>query len=336
MGKGKKIILSISVILIVLSAIGLLSFKSMTKPVDSGNSKPILIDIPMGSSVDKIADILKENNIIKNVTAFKIKMRFSGKFENLKAGTYELNKSMNNDDVILALTSGKTGNGYVTIPEGYDMKNIAKRLSEKGIMTEKEFYDEAKNGTFDYAFLKSAPKNENMLEGYLYPETYNFSKEMSSKQVLNIMLSEFDKKFTDDMERDMKKSGLDYNQIVTMASIIQKEAGSESEMPKIASVFYNRLKINMPLQSCSTVQYVLGKTKPKLSVADTRTPSPYNTYLHKNLPPGPICSPGAAALKAAIYPAKTDYIYFLAKGDGTTLFHKDYKEFLKDKEKYIK
>jgi UPF0755 protein len=123
--------------------------------------------------------------------------------------------------------------------------------------------------------------------------------------------------------------------IVTLASIIEREARIPEDRPVIASVFYNRLKINMPLQSCATVQYILGEQKPVLSIKDTQIESPYNTYLNPGLPPGPIASPGADSIKAALYPADTDYLYFLAKGDGSTVFSSTYDQFLKDKAKYI-
>lgn len=335
MGKGKKILISLIIILLIIGAL-FIGFKWQSGPVEKGNTGIVSINIPSGSSSDKISDILEENNLIKSSVVFKLNLKISGKAGEMKAGNYQLNKGMSNRDIIDILCKNKINSGYVTIPEGYTTRQIAERLESKGITSKEDFYNEVKNQKFDYEFLKDAPTGENRLEGFLFPETYDFHGGMSAEATIKTMLSQFDKKFTADMRSDMKKSGLTFNQVVTMASIVQKEAGSIAEMPKIAGVFYNRLKIKMPLQSCSTVQYVLGKTKPRLSIKDTRTKSPYNTYLNKGLPPGPICCPGTAALKAAIHPEKNDYLYFLAKGDGTTIFHKDYNKFLKDKDKYIK
>lgn len=331
MGKGKKIV--IAIIIAVLAA-GLLLFgifKFQSAAVDKSSTENVSVQIPMGSTAGSIANMLEEKDLIKSSAVFKINLRLSGKSADIKAGNYSFTKQMDNDEIINIITSGVSTGDSVTIPEGYTVKDIASRLASKGIVTEQEFLSEIKTGKFNYDFLDGSGN----LEGYLYPNTYNFHKGMSAHEIIDVMLKEFDKKMDDSIEKEMKSKNLDYNKVVTMASIVQKEAGSVSEMPKIASVFYNRLKIKMPLQSCSTVQYVLGKTKPKLTIKDTRTPSPYNTYINKDLPPGPICSPGLDAIKAAISPAKTEYLYFLAKGDGTTVFHKDYNEFLKDKEKYI-
>jgi UPF0755 protein len=149
------------------------------------------------------------------------------------------------------------------------------------------------------------------------------------------MLYQFSKVFTEESKARARELGMSVRELITLASIIEREAQVSEDRPVIASVFYNRLKIGMPLQSCATVQYILGEQKPVLSIEDTRIESPYNTYLISGLPPGPIASPGAESIQAALYPADTKYLFFLAKGDGSHAFSETYEQFLRDKAKYI-
>ena len=186
--------------------------------------------------------------------------------------------------------------------------------------------------------MKDAQKGKNHLEGYLFPSTYQVAPKADEEQIITTMLNQFDTVFTDEYKARAKKLGYTENQIIIIASIIEKEAQVDEDRPKIASVIYNRLDDGMNLQMCSTVQYILGKAKPVLSVADTKIDSPYNTYIHSGLPKGPICSPGEASIKAALYPAKTDYMYFVVseKLDGSHNFSKSYSKFEKDTRAYEK
>ena len=216
----------------------------------------------------------------------------------------------------------------VVIPEGYELREIAQTLEKNGIVTASEFYDTMLTADFNYSFLKDVPKNEHYLEGYLFPATYDFTKDMSAETVINTMLKRFEKMLKAEYLKDIEKSGLTLRETVILASVIEREAAKDSERAKVSSVFYNRLKINMPLQSCATVEYILEERKGVLSVQDTKIVSPYNTYLNYGLPIGPIASPGEESFKAAIYPEKTDYLYFVADGTGGHTFSKTYDQHL--------
>ena len=189
---------------------------------------------------------------------------------------------------------------------------------------------------FDYSFLDDSVQGESRLEGFLFPDTYSVPKGSNEKFIINEMLKRFDEIYTPDMRKKAKKMGYTDREIVTVASIIERETVLDDERAKVASVIYNRLDKNMKLQMCSCVQFLLGKQKHFLDENDISIESPYNTYIYEGLPPGPIACPGKASLEAALNPAKTDYIYFVVsdKGDGSMKFSKDYDEFLKNKEDY--
>jgi UPF0755 protein len=186
----------------------------------------------------------------------------------------------------------------------------------------------------DYEFLKDKPGGGN-LEGFLFPDTYIFFKDASAVSIINRMLLNFDEKLSGEMKGDIEKSGHSIYEVVTMASILEKEVKTKEDMKIASGIFWDRMEFGMPLQSCATVAYVLGKEKKQYSYDDTRTPSPYNTYINKGLPPGPIDNPGINALNAAIYPTKTDYIYFLTDPEtGKTIFSKTIEEHEANKVKY--
>jgi len=216
----------------------------------------------------------------------------------------------------------------VTLPEGLTLKETATKFAQatKGSISETEFMAAATAGGYDYAFLKGAESGN--LEGFLFPNTYNVESNTTARQAIDMMLTEF-KKETDDLEWSRAASlGVTPYQVVTAGSIIEKEVKFAEERPLVASVIYNRLKQKMKLGMCSTVLYALGYWKPKLSDKDTQVDSPYNTYRIDGLPPAPICNPGFESIRAALYPASTNNIYFLVtSADGHQSFTADYKQF---------
>jgi UPF0755 protein len=242
---------------------------------------------------------------------------------------------MSMEEIMKILIAGKAETVRFTIPEGYDIKRTTEKLAGEGLINADVFAKEIESGQFDYRFLTDAPVGPNRLEGFLFPETYEIFANANEHDIIDKMLYQFDKVFTDEYYKRAEELGMSVREVITLASIIEREARVPEDRPIIASVFYNRMKIDMPLQSCATVQYILGEQKAVLSIKDTKIESPYNTYLHTGLPPGPIASPGADSIKAALYPAETDYLYFLAKGDGSHAFSSTYDQFLKDKAKYI-
>lgn len=338
MKNSKKIIGAIVLILALAVAGGFFLFNSWASPYDSNNTSEQLIDIPQGSSTYDIGYILEEKGIIKDAKGFRYYSKIKGFDGKFLAGKYALSPSMSADEIANILISGKTSANFATIPEGYHVNQIAEALEKQGVVSAKDFLYEAEHGKFDYDFIDDSIKGPERLEGFLFPDTYQFETGADAHAVIDTMLKNFDGKFTKEYRNKAKKMGYSVREMVTIASIIERETQKSDERPKVASVIYNRLEIDMPLQMCSTVQFILGEQKAVLSEADTRLESPYNTYLYGGLPEGPICSPGLESIKAALNPADTNYLYFVVseKLDGSQNFSSDYQKFEKDKEAYYK
>ena len=224
----------------------------------------------------------------------------------------------------------------VTFPEGTNAKQMADILKNKGFDGDK-FLNVAKSGSgakTDYEFLQDKPQKAS-LEGFLFPDTYIFWRDASSESIVSRMLLNFDEKLTSEMCDDIKKQNRTIFEVVTMASILEKEVKTPEDMKIVSGIFWDRIEVGQPLQSCATIAYVLGKEKKQYSYEDTRTPSPYNTYINRGLPPGPINNPGLVAINAAIYPKETDYNYFLTDPEtGKTIFSKTIDEHEQNKTKY--
>ena len=203
----------------------------------------------------------------------------------------------------------------VTIPEGFEARHIAEKLESMGLADKKEFLRLLDEGEFDFAFIDKISRNENRLEGYLFPATYELLVGESEYSIITKMLKAFEDRIVPIYEKSGTKYSLD--EIVTMASLIEREAANDKERGKVASVFYNRLDIGMTLGSCATVQYIIKERKDVLSNSDIKIKSPYNTYINRGLPVGPIASAGEMSFMAALYPEDTDYLYFAAKADGS-------------------
>lgn len=323
--------------LLLFAGAGFLVFLQQgAQPVDPQSGDSVVLEIPQGSGTESIANLLEENGLIKSKMVFRIKSKLSGYDGDFKAGTYTFSPSMEMGKIMDIILSGRSVGKTFRIIEGLTIEQIGESLEEQGIVTKEAFLDEAANGEFDYPFMEYLPAGKNRLEGFLFPNQYEAPLDASAHQIINIMLNQFDKVFP---ESDYPKAGdlgMDVYDIVIVASLIEREVREDAERPLVASVVYNRLSIGMKLEFCSTVQYILGEPQAVLSIADTQIKSPYNTYLNPDLPPGPICSPGEAAIRAALEPADTDYLYFVLKSkDATTHnFSATYAQFLKDKEAY--
>ena len=302
--------------------------------VDSSDTSILLIEIPKGSSANSIADILIENDLIQNTFVFKEVSKETGADVKFQAGIYELSRSMVLNDIIEKIASG---DAYIetvtfTIPEGFEQVQIIERLVAKELVNRDVFIETLKTGEFNYAFLEGVDR-ELLLEGFLFPDTYEIKVGSSEVEIINIMLNKFNEVFKEEYYAQLDVLGVDMNELITMASIIEREAMWDIERPVISSVFYNRINIRMPLQSCATVQYVLGERKEFLSIADTQIESEYNTYVNAGLPPSPIASPGEKSIIAALYPADTNFLYFVTKetNDGSHYFSATYEQHLEYK-----
>lgn len=332
----KKILIAVICVAVIIVAGAVFYITGLGKALDSNDTQTVSVIISSGSSTGQIGHILEEEGIISSADKFKIWSRIKGYDSRYKAGTYTLSPSMDFQKIADIIVSGKVTTVNFTIPEGYTIYQTASAIAAKGLGDYDTLVSLIEAGDFEYDFLKDAQNNKNKLEGYLFPNTYTVDEGMNEEQIIKVMLDQFEKQ----PYKVYAESGSSYslNDIITVASIIERECKVDEERPLVASVIYNRLAKGMPLQMCSTVQYVLGKQKEVLTYADTRIESPYNTYTNTGLPPGPICSPGLAAIKAALNPADTDYLYFVLseKLDGTSNFSSDYAQFEKDKAAYDK
>jgi UPF0755 protein len=295
-------------------------------------------EIKSGERTKDISKHLEESGFVKSDIYFNYYIWKTGDKGKIQAGKYELRGSMTIPEIVQVLSVGEVVSSEVrvTFPEGTNMKDMAEILKQKGFDSD-SFLNVAQSGTgakTDYQFLSDRPGKDS-LEGFLFPDTYIFFRDASAANIVSRMLLNFDEKLTSEMRSDLQKNGHSVYEIVTMASILEKEVKTPEDMKIASGIFWDRIEAGMPLQSCATIAYVLGKEKKQYSFDDTRTPSPYNTYLNKGLPPGPIDNPGMKALRAAIYPAKTDYTYFLTDAEtGKTIFSKTIEEHNANKVKY--
>lgn len=323
--------------LIVLFVIGLACtaapyylYRNLLEPVAVQNKTEHLVVIPKGASTTKIATILKTDKLIKNVEVFKIYCKLNKLDGKFKAGKFSINQSMTTPEIAKKIISGNAKYGIVkiTIPEGYELRMMAKKFEESGLCSSADFLKAANSKDYDFAFVRDMPKRKNQLEGYLFPDTYEFYKDVTPEQIVNRMLNRFAEVYNNNYKTQAEKRKLTTDQVIIMASIIEREAKMDNERKTVSSVFYNRIKKGIRLQSCATVQYILKERKAVLTFKDTHIASPYNTYQNDGLPPGPIASPGLKSIEAALYPDKTDYLYFVARNDGTSVFTKTYAEHL--------
>ena len=292
----------------------ILFLTAISFPLVENSTIQKIIDIPSGTNAKEIVHILEKNEIIrKNNYLFIILIKLSKLEDKLKFGEYNLSPSLNMLQILNKLARGEIVVYKITIPEGYNSIQIAELLDKKEIV-EKE------------SFLKLVKYGEKSWEGYLFPDTYEVPKKYGAENMLKLMLSNFEQVAVDNkLINKAEQTGFTMDEIITLASIIEKEAKFAEEKKQISSVFHNRLKSGMKLQSCATIQYILGKPKEKLEESDLEIESPYNTYLYKGLPPGPICNPGIDSIIAALEPANEDYLFFVllfyaSKANGNESF----------------
>ncbi len=306
----------------------------------ASSGQPVTFVVAENESVNSVASRLQDAGLIRSGTYFKIKMRLSNADSKLKAGRFTLEKGMSVNQIINALTTASNVQVInVRFQEGWRTEQFAEQLVQDGlIQTTDQFTQAIQNGTWNYDFLASRP-NTTSLDGFLFPDTYQFRADATPDDIINTMLQNYEKRVPTSEQAKAQALGLNLYQVMIVASIVEREAVVPEERPIIASVYYNRLKKNMPLQADPTVQYAIGKSGdwwPQVKPSDLTVQSPYNTYQNPGLPPGPICNPSLASIQAALNPAKTDYLYFVAKGDGSGehVFAKTYDEQLQNIKKY--
>lgn len=303
----------------------------------------IRVTIDKGMKANKVAEELEKNGLIRNSFLFSAWLKLEGEGSKFQAGEYEMHRGMTREEIVAMLNSGRTVAGETirfTIPEGFTVAQIADRLAKAGYVDKNAFLaamSEPEQVTGS-VWTKDIPKDADLrypLEGYLFPETYELKKGATVADIVNRMASELDVKLNelpDDWQSVMQERNLTMHEVLTIASLVEREVVVDSERPIVASVIENRLKKKMPLQIDATIQYLLDKQKEKLTEDDLKVDSPYNTYKHTGLPPGPIASPSLKSIEAVLYPADTDYLYYVTKKDGSNehLFASTYKQHQKN------
>ncbi len=320
----------------IIAVAGVVFFVSAVSSPAEKQSQPVYFIIKSGEGVNLISTHLKEAGLIKNKFVFETYVwlkKAEGKFQ---AGSYQLDKTMNVRNLTKALISGEaiSNEAEITIIEGWRSDQIADYLAERGLVGKEEFLTAIKieNWQNKYDFLADVETDD--VEGFLFPDTYRIFVDAGAEDIIKKMLDNFDRRVDEKIRQDIATQGKTVAEIVTLASVIQKESPVE-DMPKVADVFLKRLADNIGLQSDATVNYITGKKDLRPSLADLEIDSPYNTYKYRGLPPGPIANPGLAAIKAAVYPESNPYYYFLHGKDGKTYFAKTYEEHQRNISEYL-
>lgn len=309
----KKNVFLIVFIILFLSVL-YIAFE-MLAPTASG-SKNSEIEIPAGSTFRQAVDILAANKLIRDKKVFIFFGRLTGADRKIRAGYYSLWNAMSPLDILRILRKGRIIEYEVTILEGDSLLEMGDKFSESGIMSKEVLARLSRDQEFLEAHEIDAPS----VEGYVFPDTYKIPKGIKPEDALGLMVRRMREKYSSELAARAEEMGITENQVLTLASIIEKEAVVDSERPIISAVYHNRLKRNMPLQADPTSIYGIKSSKEKITRADLQRKTPYNTYQSKGLPPGPIASPGLKSITAALYPAKVDYLYFVAQDDRTHKF----------------
>ena len=279
-------------------------------PKDFSLVEEKLFLIEKGQNLFQIGENLEKESLIKNRFLFDFYVLTKGAQGKLQAGEYFFSPSMNTTEITKKIISGDVAKIVVTIPEGFTVKQIEERLN-----------------------LKLPGEN---LEGFLFPDTYQFPLRVSGEEVVKKMRDNFDKKLTPDLKKEIQRQGKTISEIITMASLIEKEVSKNEDKELVSGILWKRLKNNIPLQVDATITYITGKRTTKISKEETQIDSPYNTYKYLGFPPGPICNPGIDSIKAAIYPKNSEYWYYLSTPEGKTIFSKTLEEHNIAKEKYLR
>lgn len=326
--KGFNYVMLVVICALVLTIIAVILANDVLALTDGDQVATVVVT--EGMDTGDIAKLLKEEGVIRYPWLFRLFSAVTKNDGKYQFGTFDLNTSQDYLSLVSTLkhrpSSAETV--WVTIPEGKELREIFAALEENGVCSADDLYKAMETETFDFEFLKDVPQRENYLEGYLFPDTYEFYKDEKPASVLKKFLRNFANKYDEDCETRAAEVGMTMDQVITLASIVEREASGDADRGLVASVFLNRLKSDAYpyLQSCATVQYVLKERKAVLSIADTKIDSPYNTYLYKGLPVGPIASPGKASIEAVLWPDTSDYYFFVLGENGQHIFSRTLEE----------
>ncbi|MDP4095229.1 endolytic transglycosylase MltG [Paenibacillus sp. P96] len=330
-------------ILLLLVAGAVFYFRQMMQPVQS-QAETVAFTVEQGMGSSQIADLLEKKGLIRNSTVFKAYLKFTEQGRGFQAGNYEAQPGATFKELIAKLSSGDVVPEEMirfTVPEGYTVLQIADRLQQEGIVDKDEFLKLANDPVqFNMPLLEYTPEDKSLrykLEGYLFPETYELPKDSTVKDIMTAMLEQTQKELDSipDLQQKLEERQETVHELLTVASLVEREVVVDQERPIVAGIIYNRLEKGQKLEIDATVQYMLDKQKERLLFKDLRVDSPYNTYTNEGLPAGPIASPSLGSIQAVLEPAETDYFFYVTKKDGSRehLFAKTYQEHLNNIEK---
>ena len=302
--------------------------ETSTEKAAEDEEKKINVKIREGLSTAEIAERLAEKGIIDSSLRFRLLARIYDYDDKFRPGSYSFAANMDDEEVFQKLLTGEKRTVRFTVPEGFGIKEIAERLSNLDLVDREDFLKAAA----DYAPYDYMRKRQNVFfaaEGFLFPDTYNVESDIDISEILDLMAKNFDDRVTPTMRVQAEKMGLSVYDLITLASLVEREVRYPEDRPIVAQVLLKRLKMNMPLQTDATLQYLMDTPKEDVSLEDTKIDSPYNTYQHTGLPPGPIANPGMASIMAVLHPAETDYLYFVADRQGHNHYAFTYEEHMK-------
>lgn len=333
--KKRYFLIPLTVILLGLTVLLVFFFysKQVIRTPNKGTDAKTAFVITNGQGSEEIAANLKKENLIENRFIFILYLNYKGIGDSVQAGEYQIAGNLNMIDVASIITTGKIVSSKITIPEGWTTEQIADYLAKNTIISKEDFLA-ATRKEYDYEFL-AGKKASTDLEGYLYPDTYLLSSKPTADEVVKKMLDNFDKKYTQEIRDKVKGSKMSAYEVITLASIVEREVAKPEDRRMVAGVFLNRLNADMALESCATIQYILKENKKQFTYEETRTPSPYNTYVNKGLPVGPIGNPSMDSILAVLNPEVSNYYYFLS-ADGTTYFSRTIEEHNAKKDQYLR
>jgi UPF0755 protein len=333
--KDKKIIFISCFLLLVL---GFFVWHEIYLPASPLNSQTRVFSVKKGEGTKEISVNLKKEGLIKDATFFRLyalTIQAAGK---LQAGDYSLSPSMSVAEIVKKFVSGDVIRQKVTLVEGWDIKDMADYFEKQNLFSAEDFMASvgtAENWSRDFDFLEDKPKNLD-LEGYLFPDTYEIEATETPEDLVRMTLENFGQKLTAELRQEIKSQDKTIFEIVTMASLIEKEVKTQEDKKLVSGILWKRLAGSVPLQVDATISYITGKNTTRVSIDETKIDSPYNTYKYRGLPLGPICSPGLESILAALYPQDSPYWYYLSTPDGETIFSKTLEEHNKARAQYLK
>ena len=340
----KLLIVAVAIVVggaLVAGAVLWTGWRSITQPVAEPGGEdlvPVVVEIQPGDSLRRIAATLAEAGLLPNPRAFELYARLRGVAPRLQAGRYALSPATAPVEMLATIVSGDAifDELTVTIPEGWSLNDIENYFEEAGLFTRERFQQAAVMQEAYRQFpLLAELEDDTILDGYLFPDTYRIFPDSTPETIVARMLETFHRRIDAGLLDEIERQGRTLHEVLALASIVQKESANEGEMPEVAGVFWNRLQINMRLESDATVNYVLGTSKLQPTFADTEVQHPYNTYENYGLPPGPIGNPGMPAIRAAVDPAEHDFLFFLHKPSREIVLSRTFREHLDAKARYL-